>query len=161
LPQERPSARLSGIFTAPGRASALVLLVLLVILRALDPGFVESLALRSFDREQQIAPRAYQPDQAPPVRIVAIDDKTLAKYGQWPWPRTLVATLVRQIAAGHPRVLGVDIIFAESDRLSPSKLIEAHNCTLPKEVVVVRSGHNNTTSPTTPRPSPTLPRIET
>jgi len=116
---------LSGIFKAPGRASAVVLLVLLVILRALDPGFVESLALRSFDREQQIAPRTYQPDQAPPVRIVAIDDKTLAKYGQWPWPRTLVATLVRQIAAGHPRVLGVDIIFAESDRLSPGKLIEA------------------------------------
>src|SRR5580658_4401829 len=43
----------------------------------------------------------------------------------------------------------------------PSRLIDAHNCTRPKEVVVVRSGHNNTSSPTTPRPSPALPRTET
>ncbi len=78
--------------------------------------------MRGFDREQQIAPRAYQPL---PVRIVAIDEKSLSKYGQWPWPRTLVARLVHQIAAAHPRVLGVDIIFAEPDRLSPGKLVDA------------------------------------
>lgn len=113
---------MNGIFKTPGRASALVLLALLVILRALDPGFVESLALSGFDREQQIAPRTYQPL---PVRIVTIDEKSLSKYGQWPWPRTLVATVVRLIAAAHPRVLGVDIIFAEPDRLSPDKLIES------------------------------------
>ncbi len=44
--------------------------------------------------------------------------------GQWPWPRTLVAKLVERIAAGHPRVLGVDIIFAEPDRFSPNRLAE-------------------------------------
>src|ERR1700690_2209007 len=43
----------------------------------------------------------------------------------------------------------------------PSRLIEAHNCTRPNDVVVVRSGHNNTTSPATPRLSPAFPRIET
>ncbi len=91
-------------------------------MRAVEPRFVETLALRGFDREQQIAPRTYE---SLPVHIVAIDEKSLSKYGQWPWPRTLVANLVQQIAAGHPRVLGVDIIFAESDRLSPGKLIEA------------------------------------
>jgi len=113
---------MSEIFGAPGRVAALVVLALLMVLRAIDPAFVQSLALRGFDREQQIAPRSYQPL---PVRIVAIDEKSLAKYGQWPWPRTLVASLVRQIAAGRPRVLGVDIIFAESDRLSPGALIDA------------------------------------
>ncbi len=98
-----------------------LILALLVLARALDPGLVETITLRGFDREQMIAPRSYQPSR---VRIVAIDDKSLSKYGQWPWPRTLVARLVQQIAAGNPRVLGVDIIFAETDRLSPAKLAE-------------------------------------
>jgi adenylate cyclase len=115
-------AGLLDLLRAPGRGFALVILALLVVARALDPGFLETIALRGFDREQQIAPRAYQPL---PVRIVAIDEKSLSRYGQWPWPRTLVARLVRQIAAAHPRVLGVDVIFAESDRLSPGKLVDA------------------------------------
>jgi adenylate cyclase len=117
-----PSAGWREIFRAPGRAIALVILGLLVLVRARNPAFLETLVLHGFDLEQQIAPRAYQPL---PVRIVAIDEKSLSKYGQWPWPRTLVAKLVQQIAAGHPHVLGVDIIFAESDRVSPQKLVQA------------------------------------
>jgi adenylate cyclase len=121
-PNARLPAGLLDIFRAPGRGFALIILGLLVLARALAPGFFETIALRGFDREQQIAPRAYQPL---PVRIVAIDEKSLSMYGQWPWPRTLVARLVHQIAAAHPRVLGVDIIFAEQDRLSPGKLVDA------------------------------------
>jgi adenylate cyclase len=121
-PKARLPAGLLDILRAPGRGFALVILGLLVLARALAPGFFETIALRGFDREQQIAPRAYTPL---PVRIVAIDEKSLARRGQWPWPRTLVASLIRRIAAGHPRVLGVDIIFAEPDRLSPGKLVDA------------------------------------
>ncbi len=91
-------------------------------MRARNPAFLETFVMHGFDLEQQIAPRTYHPL---PVRIVAIDEKSLSKYGQWPWPRTLVAKLVQQIAAGRPHVLGVDIIFAESDRVSPGKLVEA------------------------------------
>src|SRR5437773_1669607 len=53
------------------------------------------------------------------VQVVAIDEAGLKARGQWPWPRTLVADLVRMIAAGKPLVLGVDILFPEADRLSP------------------------------------------
>ena len=112
LPKVRPSSGLSEIPSAPGRALALVILALLVVARASGSGSVGPLALRVFDREQRIAPRSREPV---PVRIVAIDEKSLAKYGQWPWPRELVAKLVHMIGAGHPRVLGVDVIFAESD----------------------------------------------
>ncbi len=77
--------------------------------------------MRGFDLEEQFAPRIYQPLSVP-VRIVAIDDASVTHVGQWPWPRTLVAKLVERIAAGHPHVLGVDIIFAEPDRFSPAQL---------------------------------------
>ena len=54
--------------------------------------------------------------------MVDIDEQSLARYGQWPWPRTLVAELVRRIARARPRVLGIDIVFAEPDRLSPPEI---------------------------------------
>ena len=60
------------------------MLALLVIVRALDPAVVQSLRLRGFDFLEQLAPRKYQPL---PVEVVAIDDKSLAQYGQWPWSR--------------------------------------------------------------------------
>ena len=109
-------------FRAPGRGTALVVLGLIVALRVVNPTPLETITLRSFDLAQQLAPRAYHPL---PVRIVSIDDKSLARYGQWPWPRTLVAKLVERIAEGHPLVLGVDVIFAEPDRTSPARIAEA------------------------------------
>ena len=118
----RPLTRLRGLFASPGRAPALVVLAMLVIVRSLDPAVVQSLRLRGFDFLEQLAPRKYQPL---PVEIVAIDDKSLAQYGQWPWSRARVAQLVDKIAAGKPSVLGVDIIFAEPDRLSPGRLIDS------------------------------------
>jgi len=118
-----PSARpqLRRITSAPGRVSALLLLVALVILRAFDPVPIKTIRMRGYDFEQQLAPRAYQPLKVP-IRIVAIDGKTIARYGQWPWPRTQLAGLVDKIAAGKPSVLGVDMIFSEPDRFSPSEL---------------------------------------
>ena len=95
---------------------------MLVIVRALDPAVVQSLRLRGFDFVEQLFPRKYEPL---PVGVVAIDDKSLAQYGQWPWSRALVAKLVDKIAAGKPGVLGVDIIFAEPDRLSPGRLVDS------------------------------------
>ena len=108
--------------SAPGRAPALVVLAMLVIVRALDPAAVQSLRLRGFDFLEELAPRKYQPV---PVAIVTIDDKSLKQYGQWPWSRARVAQLVDKIAAGKPSVLGVDIIFAEPDRLSPGRLADS------------------------------------
>jgi serine phosphatase RsbU (regulator of sigma subunit)/CHASE2 domain-containing sensor protein len=106
------------IFAAPGRPVAFAVLALLVLIRVLNPSSLEDFKLRGFDLEQQLKPRAYE---SVPVRVVAIDENSLRQFGQWPWPRNLVAQLVHRIAVGQPRVLGVDIIFAEPDRLSPDQ----------------------------------------
>jgi serine phosphatase RsbU (regulator of sigma subunit)/CHASE2 domain-containing sensor protein len=90
------------------------------MLRALDIGIVPESRLRVFDLEERLWPRSSDPAR---VAIVDIDESSLDQYGQWPWPRTLVAKLVRRIAEGHPRVLGIDIVFAERDRLSPPEIV--------------------------------------
>jgi adenylate cyclase len=57
------------------------------------------------------------------VVIIDIDEKSLQEIGQWPWPRNIVARLIRRILAEEPRVIGLDIVFAEQDRTSPSRYV--------------------------------------
>jgi serine phosphatase RsbU (regulator of sigma subunit)/CHASE2 domain-containing sensor protein len=57
-----------------------------------------------------------------PAVIVAIDEPSLARHGQWPWPRTALARLLARIAQGGPAAIGVDIVMPEADRLSPAAL---------------------------------------
>jgi len=52
------------------------------------------------------------------VVIVDIDEQSLTRLGQWPWPRDTVARLVTAIDAAGARVMGFDIVFAEKDRTS-------------------------------------------
>lgn len=69
-----------------------------------------------FDSWQLLMPR--ERTSAPAV-IIAIDEKSLARLGQWPWPRSLMAQLLDSLAAYRPLAVGVDIIFAEPDRQGP------------------------------------------
>ena len=54
--------------------------------------------------------------------IVDIDEKSLAEFGQWPWPRYRVALLLAKIRAAGALAVGLDILFAEPDRTSPMVL---------------------------------------
>jgi adenylate cyclase len=51
------------------------------------------------------------------VVIIDIDESSLARIGQWPWPRDQVARLVTELTQ-RQRVaaLGLDVVFAEPDR---------------------------------------------
>ena len=55
--------------------------------------------------------------------VIDIDEKSLAEYGQWPWPRYRVALLLGLLRNAGVRAVGLDILFAEPDRTSPSVLI--------------------------------------
>ncbi len=52
------------------------------------------------------------------VVIADIDTKSLAQYGQWPWPRYRVAQLLDRLREIGALAVGVDILFAEPDRSS-------------------------------------------
>lgn len=102
-----------------GRGLALVLLVALIAVRAIDPPVLEALRLRTFDFYQLIKPREKPTQLVPAVRIVDIDEASLAEFGQWPWPRNLLADLVSAITQRGGIAIGFDFIFSEADRLSP------------------------------------------
>jgi adenylate cyclase len=49
------------------------------------------------------------------IVIVAIDEKSLAETGRWPWSRKVTAQLINQISLGKPKALGIDIMFSEKE----------------------------------------------
>jgi adenylate cyclase len=86
-----------------------------------SPPLVERLRNLVFDYDQQIAPRRYSRDV--PVRVVDIDDASLAQLGQWPWPRHRLADLARRLFAQGAAVVAFDILFSEQDRAAPRNLL--------------------------------------
>ncbi len=62
------------------------------------------------------------------IIIVEIDDRTLEKYGSWPLNRSVQAKLVKKILSGRPKVLAVDIFYAErQNRQADEELARALN----------------------------------
>ncbi|HEX9211463.1 MAG TPA: adenylate/guanylate cyclase domain-containing protein, partial [Bradyrhizobium sp.] len=98
------------------RLMCLALLVVFAGLRVWDPPPVQELRLRTFDMFQLIDPRH---KAARPVTIVDIDDKSLARLGQWPWSRTRIADLINNLTNNGAVAVGFDVVFSEPDRLNP------------------------------------------
>ena len=100
----------------------LAVLAAAVFLRVNEPWLVEHARLLVFDTYQRLKPRGYDP--AAPVRIVDIDDESLERLGQWPWPRALLAGLVDRLGAAGAVTIAFDAVFSEADRTSPKRLLE-------------------------------------
>ena len=98
------------------------ILVGLISIRIWDPLPVKLLRFQSFDLYQKTQTRTVTENE---IVIVDIDEVSLAQYGQWPWPRNVVAELVRNIVNAGAKVIGFDIVFAEPDRLSPPHIAKS------------------------------------
>ena len=93
---------------------AWAIMVALALLLSLITGAQTSRLL--FDRWQKVSPRTIE---APNLRVVLIDDKSLTLVGPWPWSRYYLARLTEDIARDGAKVIGYDILFPEPDRANP------------------------------------------
>ncbi len=57
-------------------------------------------------------------DPSPAPALLDLDEKSLEEFGQWPWPRHLVAKLVATLTEYGAAAIGLDIILAEPDNSS-------------------------------------------
>ena len=99
-----------------------MLLVAFAALRVWDPAPVEEIRIRTFDTFQRIDPRT---KTQRPVTIVDIDDKSMEKLGQWPWPRTRIADLITELTRLGAVVIAFDVVFPEPDRLNPDAVAQS------------------------------------
>ena len=94
------------------------------------PRLFEPVRFALFDRLERAFPRL-QSDKS--VVVVGIDEASLQRIGQWPWPRQRLASLVTEILAAHPAALGLDMLWPEPDQTSPAVWLE-HAGPMPVEL---------------------------
>lgn len=96
----------------------LVLTGLILAIHVAQPAVLATLGNLVFDSYQRLAPRAYE-DAG--VRVVDIDDETIRRLGQWPWPRTDMARLTQSLSDAGAAAVAYDIVLSEPDRTSPAR----------------------------------------
>jgi adenylate cyclase len=89
-----------------------VLGVVLAGLRLVTPWPFELLELKALDLRFAVR-GARAPTNA--VTIVGIDERSLARYGRWPWPRSRLAELVERLTAQGARTIAFDAVFDQAD----------------------------------------------
>lgn len=125
------------------RRSAIVLaglvpVLLVALAKLLAPDGFGQIGGLVFDSYQRLSPREYR-DAG--VRVVDIDDESIRRLGQWPWPRTDLAALTNAIAEAGAAAIAFDIVLSEADRTSPRFLAEreARLGATPAQLATLRS----------------------
>ena len=72
----------------------------------------------SLDFYTTLAPFDKEPELAKQMVFVDIDEASLARFGQWPWPRQYMAVLLQNIGLQEPAAIGFDVLFSEDDRFN-------------------------------------------
>ena len=72
----------------------------------------------SLDTYTRLQPFTGDADLAGSMVFVDIDEASLARFGQWPWPRQYMAVILQNIGMAEPLAIGVDILMSEDDRFN-------------------------------------------
>ncbi|MBF0322220.1 MAG: CHASE2 domain-containing protein [Magnetococcales bacterium] len=94
----------------------LLFLGFLVLLQGVDPKPLAELRLRVFDTYQRFYPRTSEVTQ---VVILDIDERSMDRFGQWPWPRTRLADIVNRLKEMGAAGIGFNFVFPGRDLHSP------------------------------------------
>jgi serine phosphatase RsbU (regulator of sigma subunit) len=97
------------------------MLAFFLLLQFFAPSLFDAARFGLFDAYQRLMGRDHHTDA---VVIVAIDDASLARIGQWPWPRQIQAKLVSAITSAGPVALGIDLLWPEPDQQSPEQWLK-------------------------------------
>ena len=98
--------------------------ILLIILKSFNPSYIKSISFLSFDMYQKVFPIKKQDSN---VIIIDIDEKSLSKFGQFPWNRSIFAKIIENVNEANPKSIGFDVFFSEKDKQSPEEIIKSYN----------------------------------
>ena len=92
--------------------TAFITLFVLTYIGLQDPWVKEVLRLKSFDYLLANEEKSQSQD----ITIITIDEEAIEKYGQWPWPRDVLADLIVNLRQAETGIIVMPILFTESDR---------------------------------------------
>ena len=92
--------------------TAFITLFVLTYIGLQDPWVKEVLRLKSFDYLLANEEKSQSQD----ITIITIDEEAIEKYGQWPWPRDVLADLIVNLRQAETGIIVMPILFTEPDR---------------------------------------------
>ena len=126
-------------------ATALITLIVISYIGWSDPFVKETLRLKSFDLIQQYDTQITSSD----IAILEIDEKSIEKYGQWPWKRTVIADMIWQLRDAGAGIIILPILFSEQDRLDGD--MDLAQAIAGNGVVIAQTGTSQTNKNAVPR----------
>ncbi|MFZ2225304.1 MAG: CHASE2 domain-containing protein [Candidatus Deferrimicrobium sp.] len=109
----------SGYTTFPAILAGVVLTLLGAAVSIWPLPLADSIEGKVYDSFLRSAPRHPESGR---VAIVDLDEASLERLGQWPWPRYRIARLLERIHEDGATAVGLDMVFAEPDRVSLAPL---------------------------------------
>ena len=108
-----------GYNTFPAILAGVVLTLLGAAVSIWPLPLADSIEGKVYDSFLRSAPRHPESGR---VAIVDLDEASLERLGQWPWPRYRIARLLERIREDGATAVGLDMVFAEPDRVSLAPL---------------------------------------
>ena len=124
---------------------AFVTLVVLTYIGLQEPFVKEILKLKSFDILIQQEEKELSKD----IGIVTIDEKSIEKYGQWPWSRDVIAEVITDLRRAGAGVIMIPILFSEEDRLGGDDILS--QTLIDNGVVIAQVGTSQINKNSVPR----------
>ena len=96
-----------------------VIFLFLIIIKFTNPPIVQKISFINYDFYQKVLNRGEVQD----VTIVDIDEKSIAKVGQFPWRRDIYSIILKNLNQHNPKTIAFDIVFSEEDKQNPKDLL--------------------------------------
>ena len=124
---------------------AFVTLATLTFIGLQEPFIKEILKLKSFD----ILIQQEEVELSSDIGIVTIDEKSIEKYGQWPWKRDVLAQVITDLRQSGAGVIMIPILFSEEDRMGGDDILA--QTLIDNGVVIAQVGTSQVNKNSVPR----------
>jgi adenylate cyclase len=116
----------------------IITLILLVLLRIADPEFVKLIRLTSIDLIHNVT---YTNKTSSDIMLLDINEASLQKYGQWPWPRDVYGNIIEKLKDNGAKTIVLTVFFPEKDRSGKDKelveILQKYN-----DIIIAQSATN-------------------
>ena len=113
--------RLEKIFKPTGFKVGFLIIILSLIIYGVGIPFFQIMELKAFDFHF-LSRGVIEPTGE--VVIIAIDEKSIDKFGRWPWQRKRIAELIDKLNGYEAKVVAFDIVFSEPDESSGINIVK-------------------------------------
>lgn len=98
-----------GFWTADWFAGLIFTAIFFIVAYGIAPDAFQSIETAGYD----LGVRSTHATPDPDIAVIAIDDRSIANLGRWPWPRDYQARMIDKLRAGGAKVIASTLLFSE------------------------------------------------